>query len=213
MIEEKNIIMPSRITPDFFTWDLAYDWSVSNGNIRMSGEDLDSALSRPTSGPRTPRERESKRHDPSARCLSETPGGLPLFGPPSDEPKIHYLVGLPFCPRHHDAWAPRVPCPESSRGSSPGEMLHPPLLRRRGCPLRGVYSDRQHTSNRPGAGVPAEGPPIIRGADCSPAPIRQRSSATQALLTISGTIFRGPHAHRARPIGPTGSALGHSGER
>eukprot|EP00300_Choanocystis_sp_HF-7_P043148 c9756_g1_i1.p1 GENE.c9756_g1_i1~~c9756_g1_i1.p1 ORF type:complete len:302 (+),score=30.51 c9756_g1_i1:501-1406(+) len=91
-------------TPNYFTYGFSHDWCVSNGFIRISGEDHFSALKCPRVEPRTrmlaewmhtkypylPRDAE---YQVKYGVYSEIPDKLPLVGSAHEGSAITYMVG------------------------------------------------------------------------------------------------------------------------
>ena len=93
-------------SPNYFTWGYTHDWCVTDGLLRISGEDHFSALKPPRTLQRCQnmldwlwqRYPELPRASVSGRecyhgVYSETPDHLPLMGAVKKNDNVYYLVG------------------------------------------------------------------------------------------------------------------------
>ena len=94
---------PSPHSPNFFTFDFSHDWCVTDGEVRISGEDHFSGLKPPNYRERCAilerwlRERYPKLNTPVQRLhygiYSETPDALPILGRKEAGSNVVYLLG------------------------------------------------------------------------------------------------------------------------
>jgi len=91
-------------SPNYFTFGFSHDWSVSNGYLRISGEDHYSGLKPPKAEERCkklsdwgfqkyPYLEKNKPIQKRYGMYSETPDHMPLIGSIQDSSKICYLLG------------------------------------------------------------------------------------------------------------------------
>lgn len=99
--------LPAPNSPNFFNWGFSHDWCITNGYMRMSGEDHYSALKAPrcqnrcaslakwtvTKFPYLKDEQGQYTYHGQYGVYSETPDMVPLVGLPNPNSRVCYLVG------------------------------------------------------------------------------------------------------------------------
>jgi glycine/D-amino acid oxidase-like deaminating enzyme len=104
--------MPTPNSPNFYTWNFTHDWATVDGRVRISGEDHYSALKPPRAAERcrslaswgitkypylAPHGGASdswyQQLEQYYAVYTETPDSLPLFGLPTADGCVCYLVG------------------------------------------------------------------------------------------------------------------------
>mmetsp|Transcript_9984 Transcript_9984/g.15072 ORF Transcript_9984/g.15072 Transcript_9984/m.15072 type:complete len:457 (-) Transcript_9984:25-1395(-) len=95
-------------SPNFFTWGFTHDWCMTDGVMRISGEDHYSALKPPRMKERCaamakwtynkypylqPTGSATMEYSEQYGVYSETPDCVPLIGTPRDDSRLCYIVG------------------------------------------------------------------------------------------------------------------------